>query len=870
MPSSAASGAIDPPTAEEEKAADSDIKDSSSDTDSDDSSYTASSDDLANHRRGAEAVAKKNKTDAKPGGNDGSAKAAPTETTKNRPSNAIAAIILGAAAVIETKVSRTKKAAAVAATKKLNKTEYDSSNDVKEQTKVDVQDNSGDSTSTEDEDTFEAKSIEVKDDPDDNGNNELKRRISAADAITMSIAEDMILNASKGRKEPTSTPQNTSQSSVLNSSPHPTSQVPPVPPMNPRNSHVGKESFNKMELNYQHQNLAQVDRIRADQLRSTQFPFRLHNMLDDAERQGHAHIVSWCKGGEQFKIHIPTQLIGVLQKYFRQSKFKSFLRQLQGYNFKRITRGKDQGIVSHPLFLRGKRSMATYMKRKRVGPKVDTTVEAEAKKLVIRTAAAAGSGPAKKSAESTNNTANVFGSDPQIKHIPPPPDRTLAQMRSHNNAINPVAQDVLCVHVPNVQHFQGNRKLSSIVKKITNHYKTANESVKTMIVNEISTRLQKGSSRFLKLSEDGLSWVICNREEIFRKVATCFEVEIHSPIDLTSDSSFPNALKSNDSASKKTVTEVGTQSLKSVGTSSGSTRRQEPPSEQDVVLRGGPSSEKEGNTYLITMIQANVGHQVDSFEMKRIKCRAILERMKRRGSRFFLKLNEIEADDEMYLLSDTEAQDVIYTAFCAEEKKIQSLHDTPSASSILHRQALAGMDGLNSGHSSLGGASQFGSAGAVQQSDTALLSRMRAHNDTLASLKRPREAHGHLSNEDIIEKRLRAETDEHVKLLLERAQQRNGPYSASGLANSFVSSNPFNRSHMLESALQSSLYGGAGSQMEQYLKERQADEIILNSAMAQHQFAAGPAADLGGGIPKSNNHFVEFLKKKYNGQERGW
>ena len=40
----------------------------------------------------------------------------------------------------------------------------------------------------------------------------------------------------------------------------------------------------------------------------------------------------------------------------------------QGYNFKRITRGKDQGVVSHPLFLRGRRSVSTLMRRKRVGP----------------------------------------------------------------------------------------------------------------------------------------------------------------------------------------------------------------------------------------------------------------------------------------------------------------------------------------------------------------------------------------------------------------------------------------------------------------------------------------------------------------------
>jgi len=100
-----------------------------------------------------------------------------------------------------------------------------------------------------------------------------------------------------------------------------------------------------------------------DLQRSSQFPFRLHNMLDDAERTGHSHIVSWSPGGESFKIHLPKQLINVVQQYFRQSKLTSFLRQLQWYDFKRTTRGIDQGVVSHPMFLRGRRSACTLMKR---------------------------------------------------------------------------------------------------------------------------------------------------------------------------------------------------------------------------------------------------------------------------------------------------------------------------------------------------------------------------------------------------------------------------------------------------------------------------------------------------------------------------
>jgi len=725
--------------------------------------------------------------------------------------------------------------------------------------------------------------------------------LNAADAITRAVAEDMVRNASMGRKEPIAiTPANSSQPVAQNHSSSTTSAISSTQQLkNLRNTNVGKESF-KMELNFQHQNLAQADQLRADQLRSTQFPFRLHNMLDDAERSGHAHILSWCKDGNSFKIHKPVMLIDVLQKYFRQSKFKSFLRQLQGYNFKRITRGKDQGVVSHPLFIRGRRSMSTYMKRKRVGPKVNNT-EVEAKHIAASRAAGVDNAfvspttaTANRSAASTKDKAaaaiydtNISNNNKQIPYQPPQPAHSSAPIFNKNNAqkqpsmtTNPLAQDVLCVNVTNVENFQGNLKLTSIVKKITGHYKSANESVKTMIVNEISTRLQKGGSRFLKLGEDSLSWTECNREEVFRKVTSCFEVEIRTAIDkyatdFPNDKSLPNIMKNNDSGNKM-LARIGT---KSGGTSLDSKRRQELPRDQDVVLRGGPCSEKEGNAYLITMIQANVGQQIDSFEMKRIKCRAILERMKRRGSRFFLKLNETEADDEMYLLTDTEAQDVIYTAFCAEEEKIQSVVvDSPSASLILQRQALAGIDGLRSAHSSLGGSSQFGSVGAAQQNDALLLNRLRANNDisllSSQALKRSSEAHNHLSNEDILEKRLRQETDEHMKLLLERArQQHSASYSANGLPNGLAGGLQFNaQKNILDSTLPSSIYSGGGGNMEQYLTERHVEEMALQSAVVRNQFAAGPAAGLVGEIPKSNSHFVEFLKKKYNtnGQERRW
>lgn len=383
-----------------------------------------------------------------------------------------------------------------------------------------------------------------------------------------------------------------------------------------------------------------------------------------------------------------------------------------------------------------------------------------------------------------------------------------------------------------------------------------------------------------------------------KTVISCFEEEIQGPkeknhIDLTGGIEAPT---SGVTAINKPLPNMGNPNMRGAGISIGSDPRRMPPRAQDIVLRGGPGSEREGNTYLKTMIQANVGQQLDSFEMKRIKCRAILERMKRRGSRFFLKLKDTDTDDEMYVLSDAEAQDVIYTAFCAEEKKVQSqIVETSTASSMLRAKALAGLEGSHPGLSGLGGGvSQYTSRVALQ-SDAALLSQLKANNDMsmLASqgcLKRPLTAHAaHLSHENIIEKRLRAETDEHIKMLIERERhRRNDPYSSvNSLAGGLAGRLPFNtRGAVLESSMpMTSAYGGGAaavarsSTIDQFFKERQADEMLLKSAQAaaaaRSPFAVGPSpAGLGGELPKSssNNHFVEFLKKKYvkSAQERAW
>lgn len=88
------------------------------------------------------------------------------------------------------------------------------------------------------------------------------------------------------------------------------------------------------------------------------FPFKLHLMLENAKRDNYEHIVSWVNNGTAFKVHDNKAFVEqVMPNFFDQSKYESFRRQLNLYHFKRISKGEDRGIISHPYFLLGSRHL---------------------------------------------------------------------------------------------------------------------------------------------------------------------------------------------------------------------------------------------------------------------------------------------------------------------------------------------------------------------------------------------------------------------------------------------------------------------------------------------------------------------------------
>lgn len=84
------------------------------------------------------------------------------------------------------------------------------------------------------------------------------------------------------------------------------------------------------------------------------FPEVLHQLLNDAEANGHEHIVSWLPCGRRFKVHNTSIFATVIMpRYFNHNLYKSFLRQLSLYEFRRGSWKSSpgpKGSYDHPFF----------------------------------------------------------------------------------------------------------------------------------------------------------------------------------------------------------------------------------------------------------------------------------------------------------------------------------------------------------------------------------------------------------------------------------------------------------------------------------------------------------------------------------------
>mmetsp|Transcript_17926 Transcript_17926/g.26530 ORF Transcript_17926/g.26530 Transcript_17926/m.26530 type:complete len:380 (+) Transcript_17926:16-1155(+) len=105
------------------------------------------------------------------------------------------------------------------------------------------------------------------------------------------------------------------------------------------------------------------------------FPAKMHAILS---RPDLSDIVAWMPHGRAWRVLKPREFeVQVIPIYFEHSKFSSFVRQANGWGFRRITQGNDRNGYYHELFLRGLPHLCKKMKRPGVAEKEAAAAEHE-------------------------------------------------------------------------------------------------------------------------------------------------------------------------------------------------------------------------------------------------------------------------------------------------------------------------------------------------------------------------------------------------------------------------------------------------------------------------------------------------------------
>lgn len=98
------------------------------------------------------------------------------------------------------------------------------------------------------------------------------------------------------------------------------------------------------------------------------FPAKLNAILARADL---SDVISWMPHGRSWRVLKPREFeVKVIPRFFEHAKFSSFIRQANGWGFRRITQGRDRNSYYHPMFLRGLPHLCKKMKRPGVSEKL--------------------------------------------------------------------------------------------------------------------------------------------------------------------------------------------------------------------------------------------------------------------------------------------------------------------------------------------------------------------------------------------------------------------------------------------------------------------------------------------------------------------
>jgi len=105
--------------------------------------------------------------------------------------------------------------------------------------------------------------------------------------------------------------------------------------------------------------------------REPPFPIKLHQILSNPEFHD---IIGWLPHGRSWRVLKPKAFEDkVIPLHFRHCRYSSFMRQVNGWGFKRVFQGADLNSYYHELFLRGLPHLCLKMRR----PSVKKTAKSQ-------------------------------------------------------------------------------------------------------------------------------------------------------------------------------------------------------------------------------------------------------------------------------------------------------------------------------------------------------------------------------------------------------------------------------------------------------------------------------------------------------------
>lgn len=91
------------------------------------------------------------------------------------------------------------------------------------------------------------------------------------------------------------------------------------------------------------------------------FSIKLHKILSDPD---YSSVISWLPHGRSWRVLQPKVFEEkIIPLFFRHTRISSFMRQVNGWGFRRISRGIDINSYYHELFLRGMPHLCLTMRR---------------------------------------------------------------------------------------------------------------------------------------------------------------------------------------------------------------------------------------------------------------------------------------------------------------------------------------------------------------------------------------------------------------------------------------------------------------------------------------------------------------------------